>query len=62
MECCVDGSHKWHEKFLLGRYGIKVLSNEATGMSEISDYLMGAFEDTIGLRVFNSGQFGLNSI
>jgi hypothetical protein len=32
MECCVDGSHKWHEKFLLGRYGIEVLSNEATGM------------------------------
>jgi hypothetical protein len=31
MECCVDGPHNWHEKFLLSGYGVEVLSNEATG-------------------------------
>jgi hypothetical protein len=30
MECCVDGLHNWHEKFLLGRYNVEVLSNKAT--------------------------------
>jgi hypothetical protein len=65
MECCVDGSHNWHAKFLLGSNSAKVLSDKATGMKEISNYLMGAFKDTIGLRVFVrflTGQFGLNSI
>jgi hypothetical protein len=62
MECCVDGPHNWHEKFLLGGYGVEVLSDEAIGMQEISNYLMDAFKYTIGLRVFDSGQFGSNSI
>jgi hypothetical protein len=53
MECCVDGPHNWHEKFLLGRYGGEIFP---------SNYLMGVLKDTIGLRVFDSGQFGSNSI
>jgi hypothetical protein len=32
MECGVDGPHNWHEKFLLGGYGVEVLSDEAIGM------------------------------
>jgi hypothetical protein len=31
MECGVDGPHNWHEKFLLSRYGVEVLSDEVTG-------------------------------
>jgi hypothetical protein len=51
-----------HEMFLLGRDGGEVLSDKATGMQEISNYLMGSFKDTIGLRLFDSGQFGSYSI
>ncbi len=62
MEGWVNGLHSLHEKFLLGSNSVEVVSDEVTGTQEISNCLMGAFEDTIGLRVLDSGQFGLNSI
>jgi hypothetical protein len=37
-------------------------TSKATGTEEISNDLMGSFEDTIGLRVSDGGQFGSDSI